>query len=540
MVSAPLSRNVARAAIVTLALLATLLAGAELAVRGVYAWAFRSTASAPLLYERVYWAVPPWVQNTSVLYGDPELGVWMRPGASRTYVNLYGPIGDLADVGRLFQSLFPDVPEWVRARPVWHLRTNAAGLRGPELPGSAAHDGYRIAVLGDSWTVGVNVEEEDTYVARLAAALSAAVAPRSVEVLNFGAIGAGADTGARLLPRVLALRPDLVILAYAQNDELAVRNGRTTASPAPGGGPSGLRGFLDGLELYRLWLWWRAPGDDRVDAMLHRELTKLSAVPENRPGRACPNLDVAASPYFATMDASVRRLQDAGVPVVLLYASVPEFASHCTLRALSEIGRAHQVPLVDASSALESVGESLARDHDRKLGLELAERTRCPVRNAICVLLRVDMATAPSVGTPSVMGNQRALGMFTPNEVSLYDDGSHGDQRAGDGVYSRLFALPAPGVLTYAFSNGQPPGSWTGLENYRLRAFATGPGELGRLTAPPVAQFGRRLLRSDASHPDATGHQAIADALLPIVTRQPSFASFASGVQIGSTSATRP
>lgn len=527
-------RRIARAAIVFVTLLATLVACTELALRAVYAWAFRSTESAPLLYERVYWAVPPWVQNTSILYDDPDLGLWMRPGARRTYVNLYGPIGDLSDVGRLFQSLFPDVPEWVRARPVWHLRTNAMGLRGAELPTTAAHDGYRIAVLGDSWTVGVNVDEDETYVARLAAGLSAAVAPRPVEVLNFGVVGARAETGARILSRVLALAPDLVILAYAQNDEADVRSGR--AAPAPSGDqatsrPTRAGSLLDDLEVYRLWRWWRTPGEDRVEAMLRRELTKEHAVPENHPGRGCPNPDVAATPYFARMDAMLTRLHQAGVPAVLLYASVPEFFSHCTLRALSALSRTHDVPLVDASGILEDTGARKQAEHDRTLGLEVAPGRRCAVREGACLLLRVDMSDDTSGHPAFVMGNQPQLGSFTPNRIELYDDGSHGDQRAGDRVFSRLFSLPAPGVVTYAFTNGETSGSWTGLENYRLRAFDVSAGDMGRLVAPPVAAFGRRVLRSDPSHPDAAGHQAIADALLPVVRDIPSFASFAGGEQ---------
>lgn len=525
-------QRIARAVVLLLTLLATLVAGAELALRAAYAWAFRSTESAPLLYERVYWAVPPWVQNTSILYDDPELGLWMRPGASRTYVNLYGPIGDLADVGRLFQSLFPDVPDWVRARPVWHLRTNSRGLRGPELPAAAAHDGYRVAVLGDSWTVGVNVEEGETYAARLAVALEAAAAPRHVELLNFGVIGARAETGARLLPRVLALDPDLVILAYAQNDEGDVRDGRP---PRPSGAatarPASVRSMLDGMELYRLWQWWRTSGENRVEAMLRRELTKELAVPENHPGRGCPNADVASTSYFATMDASLTKLEEARVPVVLLYASVPEFVSHCTLRALSALARAHGVPLVDASGILEDVGERTLAANDRALGLEVAPGRRCIVRDAACVLLRVEMSGEPSGHPAFVMGNQRQLGSFTPNQVELYDDGSHGDQRAGDGVFSRLFPLGAPGVVTYAFTDGETPGSWTGLENYRLRAFEVRAGDMGRLVAPPVAAFGRRVLRSDPSHPDAAGHQAIADALTPVVASVPSFASYAQGAR---------
>lgn len=540
MASISTARRAGRAAVIILTLLVTLLAAAELATRCVYALAFRFTESTPLLYERVYWAVPPWVQNTSILYDDPQLGLWMRPGATRTYVNLYGPIGDLADVGRLFQSLVPDVPEWVRARPVWHLRTNSSGLRGPELPTTAAHDAFRIAVLGDSWTVGVNVEEADTYVARLAASLSAIVAPRAVEVLNFGVIGAGADTGARLLPRVLALKPDLVILAYAQNDELSVRNGRTAPVASPGNtGTSARRSLLADLELYRLWQWWRTPSTDRVQAMLHRELTRDHAVPQNDPGRGCPNPDVASTAYFATMDANIVRLEQAGVPVVLLYASVPDFASHCTLRALSALARRHRVPLVDASAILEERGRQAMDEHERRLGLDQSLPRRCSVRDAICVLLRVDMSAAGGDRRAFVMGNRPELGDFGPNRVALFDDGTHGDQRAGDRVFSRTFAFAAPGVLTYAFSNGEPA-SWTGLENYHLRAFAIEARDLSRLVAPPVAEFGRHVLRSDASHPDAAGHQMIADALLPVVTGTPSFASFAGGgVQSASTGDTR-
>src|SRR5690349_7582369 len=70
----------------------TLLALAELSVRAVYWYAFSSTEQAPLIYERVYWAVPPWVAETSVMHDDAELGLWMKPGVSRTYVNLFGPI----------------------------------------------------------------------------------------------------------------------------------------------------------------------------------------------------------------------------------------------------------------------------------------------------------------------------------------------------------------------------------------------------------------------------------------------------------------
>ena len=270
---------------------AAALASAELGVRGLYAYAFWSTERSPLVYERVYWAVPPWVANTSVMYEDPELGLWMTPRASRTYVNLFGPIGALRDVGTLFDALFPKLPAWAMSRPTWHLTTNSLGLRGEEIHSEKPDDTFRIVVMGDSWTVGINVENELSYPSQLATMLASAAAPRRVEVLNFGVVGGHAETGVRLLPRVLALRPDLVIVAYAQNDESEVRDTRPrparpiTAKAPP---PFRWRSLLRQSELYKLYVWWSTPGEDRIEATLRHELSRRSAVPSNAPGRWCP------------------------------------------------------------------------------------------------------------------------------------------------------------------------------------------------------------------------------------------------------------
>jgi hypothetical protein len=173
------------------------------------------------------------------MYEDPDLGLWMKPRAKRTYVNLFGPIGDLSEVGDLFHSLFPELPAWARERPVWHLSTNSLGLRGDEPSDEGRGGAFRIVVLGDSWTVGINVENEESYPAQLARLLQEAAGPRRVDVLNFGVIGGRAETGRRLLPRVLALQPDLVIVAYAQNDETEARHASAPCRhdvPAPSQG----------------------------------------------------------------------------------------------------------------------------------------------------------------------------------------------------------------------------------------------------------------------------------------------------------------
>jgi hypothetical protein len=178
------------------------------------------------------------------------------------------------------------------------------------------------------------------------------------------------------------------------------------------------------------------------------------------------------------------------------------------------VARRRGVPLVDASAVLEDLGQRIEAEIEARLDL-VADRARRTVpREVANVVLRVDMSAQDDARPPFVLGNHRALGGFVPNTVALFDDGSHGDQRAGDAVWSRAITVTAPQVLTYAFSNGSPPGSWTGLENYRLRAFAVRQEDFGHTAYPPIAQFGLQVLRSDPSHPDAAGHEAIARALL--------------------------
>lgn len=505
-------RNVAQLTVLAVVLVASVLGLAELSVRAVYAYAAWRTEKAPLIYERVYWAVPPWVERTSVLYDDPELGLWTLPRSTRTYVNLFGPIGDVADVGELFGALLPELPAWAERRPVWVLETNSQGLRGRELPATKASDAFRVVVLGDSWTVGVNVPVEETYVALLETALGEPLRPRRPKVLNFGVIGGKAETGRRLLPRVLALDADLVVVAYAQNDEAATRDTRPRP-PSHALRPLRRRDVLARSELYRLYRWWRTPGEDRIEAALRHELTRPSAVPANEPGRPCPNPDHASSVYATTMDEIVTTLAGAGVRTVLLYDSVPDFASHCTWHALVSLAEKHDVTLVDAATILERRGAELDAENERRLGLvpEHGRRTTGP--EAAGVVLRVDMSSDPSGRRPFVVGNHPALGSFAPNVVPLLDDGTSGDQRAGDGVWSRLVIVQAPQILTYAFTNGTTPNTWTGLENYRLRAIEVRPEDFGRTAYPPVARFGEHRLRSDPSHPDAAGHRAIAEAL---------------------------
>jgi lysophospholipase L1-like esterase len=93
------------------------------------------------------------------------------------------------------------------------VRFNSMGLRGGEFAMPKPEGTYRIVALGDSFTAGLQVDEEDLFTTRIEQALSAAHAP--VEVLNLGVSGYGTDDELILLRRYgAALAPDLVLVFF--------------------------------------------------------------------------------------------------------------------------------------------------------------------------------------------------------------------------------------------------------------------------------------------------------------------------------------
>src|SRR5262249_55722449 len=98
------------------------------------------------------------------------------------------------------------------------VRTNGAGFRGPERALPKPGDVFRIAVAGDSVTMGSGVEEEETYVALVEQALNAGGPPR-YEVLNLGLIGLDiSGVMARLRSVGLRFEPDLIVYGCTIND----------------------------------------------------------------------------------------------------------------------------------------------------------------------------------------------------------------------------------------------------------------------------------------------------------------------------------
>lgn len=97
--------------------------------------------------------------------------------------------------------------------------TNELGFREPRLPGRKPPGVRRIVALGDSFTQGYGVEEDEAYPRQLERRLE------NVEVINLGVPGACPLDYAAILEDVgLAYDPDLVLVGVMANDVNDIRS----------------------------------------------------------------------------------------------------------------------------------------------------------------------------------------------------------------------------------------------------------------------------------------------------------------------------
>jgi lysophospholipase L1-like esterase len=106
-------------------------------------------------------------------------------------------------------------------------RVNELGFRGaPVAPEKPAHV-YRIVALGDSFTYGTAVNDDETWPAQLGARLRELAPDREIEVLNWGVPAYNTRQEiAQLNQRAGTYRPDLVIICAYVNDASGEERGR--------------------------------------------------------------------------------------------------------------------------------------------------------------------------------------------------------------------------------------------------------------------------------------------------------------------------
>jgi hypothetical protein len=106
--------------------------------------------------------------------------------------------------------------------------------------------------------------------------------------------------------------------------------------------------------------------------------------------------------------------------------------------------------------------------------------------------------------------------------AALYDDGTHGDERSGDGVHSSTIEVPGDiRTIQYLFHRGDqaeivplPP-----LRHSVADRLLPVPGDV----VGPVDVFGERVFMAEGAHPNREGHRVVATRVADRVGALPSF-----------------
>jgi len=468
---------------------------------------------------------PPWNDNFRLIVSDDTL-VWrMRPNMRLRYVDVYAPVNTTEELASLRHRFWPTLPAALLANPVWQLSTNSEGFRDGEFPRRKPRSVFRVVCLGDSWTVGQGADQDETYPRRLKALLAREFPLGHFEVLNLGILGFTVFGGQKLMQRVLQLEPDIVVFAFAMNEpkmagftdaDLQAQNAAESAVAK-----SVVRA-VQKLEVYRLLRYWalrlkwnpRSAGEYVKGAQKSAQKTLAWRNDILDPARRKPWMITSLKDYEQThldMIATVRRH---GADAVLLYNEF--WTNGAYLQVLKKIARQERVALVDGSALLDEARQRIEEELEQRLDLRPAASSRSTgLRDPVNVVFRVFLGDRPVPRAIYIVGNHPALGDLVPNKFAMYDDGTHGDQRAGDKVWSYTATFPRGARLSYIYTNSGTEGRWDGLDLQRVRDF-TVDGETTTVYVP-IESFGRIYMRADNWHPDSSGYNLIARGVLGAV-----------------------
>jgi lysophospholipase L1-like esterase len=424
----------------------------------------------------------------------------------------------------LLRRFTPTIPDEFRSNPTWEIRLNSDGFRGEEMPNAREPGIVRIACLGDSWTFGMPVGQDQTYPSRLASWLRQERPDVRFEVENFGVLGYSSFQGLRLLKtRVLAARPDVAVIGFGMNDsEVAgyrdkdvVVKSRSFATEIK----DAARDLADRLESYKL-LKYEAlvvrfrpkPVGDYLKAAV--AATGTSAVDYDS---IEPWTRVSPRDYEANVREMIRLATGQGARVVLVDNELWKGSPYRAV--LKKIAAETDAPFVDSASIVDEARGGIERGLEARLDLTgRDDHLPAPPAGMTTVVFRVFHGAVAVPKALSIVGADPQLGALAPNTLAMHDDGLNGDQKAGDGVWTYAAAFEPAKTISYVYTNSGEAGQWDGLDVPHIRRVTVPSAPDGRPVYLPVETFGRIYMQGDDWHTDAVGYDAIGHAVARAVT----------------------
>src|SRR5262245_26298370 len=343
---------------------------AEAGLRAAYTVRNAMVRRIPLPYSvgDDYGPIPPWLDRMLILVPDDRL-IWHNlPNAHHTYVDIFSPAPTDASRIALLRRFNPALPAEFRDSPTWTITLNSQGFRSGEF-GAPRAGALRVACIGDSWTFGMNVEQDRTYPSRLLADLRAARA--DVEVENFGVLGYSSFQGLELLKaRVLDRHPDVVAIGFGMNDsEVAGYRDRdmVSASRPPVG--TRLREEAEELELYKLLKYLALTlrfHPKPMDVFL-REQSRDRGSGSVDYSTIEPWTRVSPQNFESNLREMIALSRSTGAAVILLDNELWAESPYRTL--LKTVAADTRVPLVDSLQLVSDARAKMERAIEARLGL---------------------------------------------------------------------------------------------------------------------------------------------------------------------------
>ena len=495
----------------------------EVLLRGAYFVRNSMVRYVPLPYAfgDDYGPIPPWLDALLILKNDDTL-IWKNePNVRRTYLDVFSPVRTEQDRVALLRRFIPTVPAEFRDNPKWDVRINSDGYRGEEMSPATRPSTVRIACVGDSWTFGMPVGQDQTYPSRVAAWLQDERPDTRYEVQNFGVLGYSSFQGLQLLKtRVLGFRPDIVVIGFGMNDsEVAGYRdkdivGGTGRPPFTSRLKEMAKDAAHRIEGYKFLKY------EALRLRFHPKPISDYMKDENK-GKGSGAVDydsiepwtrVSPHDYELNIREMIRLSRAQGASVILVDNELWQGSPYREM--LRTIANELDTPLVDSLAIVEAARASIEESLEARLNLGgRDDRLPSAPSGKTTVVFRAYSGAVKVPKALSIVGADPLLGALVPNTIAMRDDGQGGDQKAGDGVWTHKAAFAPAKVISYVYTNSGAPGQWEGLDVPHIRHVDVPASTDGRPVYMPIETFGRVYMQGDDWHTDAVGYDAIAHAV---------------------------
>ncbi len=403
------------------------------------------------------------------------------------------------------------------------ITTNTLGMRMGEIHLEKNPEVTRIAIMGDSLAFGWNLPAEKTFPAMLKSCLIGQK-DKCYEILNFAAPG---FTSLHLLKQYESIvhnfKPDVLVLAIGFFDSFESRLSEEEIftifnENGMSGGYQGIQNLLDKYSSLGHWL------SQRKINLMHTIIEQLISerIKDNQ-----WRDKISTNSFKSYISAILEHHIAQGGKALLLNSNLLNFKITPTIKSLAD---QYHIPCLDIRSYFETQGAREGRRKQTQLNLARSGVDYFSDDSKTTYLIRMyDSSPQALNGGVSLIANFLQSDDKT-QILTMYDDGSHGDERARDRVWSYLINLDKPAEIQFSFllnNAGNQTSDDGGYErltsNHQfVHSFNPPKQEDSLYWLSPVYQLNHipfaYLLQSDNSpFPNELGHKMIARQLARIL-----------------------